>query len=289
MTWIIASLIMFISSVIMYLLVRKAQSLKITNSIVNIAMFLVPCPIYLTLMINQHRSFGIGTFNLFTIFLAAFFFSYLGNVFSLKSIKMASNPGYSLIISKSYVVFTSIASIFLFQAPLTLKNSIAIGLIVGFSALIMINKQRQINKTIKNNNTGWLIYAFGAFFAWGGLALASKYWLNIGIPITSRLFYLSMMVSAMIGSEIIITKQSLKLNKISLLFILGIGILAMFFNLFMQIGYQYASNPGYINAVNASSISLVTLLAAFFFKDELNLQKIIGVLGVTGGLILLFI
>jgi hypothetical protein len=65
-------------------------------------------------------------------FVQGIFFSYLGNVFSLKGIEYSPNPGYSLIISKSYVVFTAIASIFIFSAPLTMKSVIAILLIVLF-------------------------------------------------------------------------------------------------------------------------------------------------------------
>jgi uncharacterized membrane protein len=67
------------------------------------------------------------------------------------------------------------------------------------------------------------------------------------------------------------------------------GITSTLFNLFMQIGYIYSPNPGYINAANASSISLLTLLSAYFFKDELNSRKVIGVIGVTAGLVLLFL
>ncbi len=287
MNWIIASLIMFLASVIMYLLVRKGQRNHLPDRLINIAMFLIPCPFYLAIMLNQKQSFHIGWSNLISILLAAFFFSYLGNLFSLKSIKLATNPGYSLIISKSYVVFTSIAAIFLFNSPLTPKNALAIAIIVAFSGLIMINKTKASTQH-QETNINWLIFALGAFFAWGGLALISKYWLNIGIPVATRLFYLSTFVSIMILIEIFGKHQSLKISNRHWLLILLIGTLSMFFNLFMQVGYQYAPNPGYINAVNASSISLLTLLAAYFFKDELSLRKIAGVLGVTVGLVLLF-
>lgn len=103
MTWIIASLIMFISSVIMYLLVRKSQLVKINNRLINIAMFLIPCLLYIPLSYYQHLTFLLSLKHLLIIFIASFFFSYLANVFSLTSIKLAPNPGYSLIISKSYM------------------------------------------------------------------------------------------------------------------------------------------------------------------------------------------
>ena len=68
-----------------------------------------------------------------------------------------------------------------------------------------------------------------------------------------------------------------------------IGVFASSFNYFMQVGFNLAPNVGYVNAANASSISLLTLLSAYFFKDDLNNRKLIGIIGVTAGLILLFV
>lgn len=287
MNWIIASLILFISSVILYLFVRKSQLMKIPNAFNNLAMFAVPAIIYLIMAVYQHNSIVLSGKHLLLTLFSAFFFSYLGNVFSLTSIQSAPNPGYSLIISKSYVVFTTLVAVLIFGSKLTIKNAIAIICIVAFSALIMISKSH----VKKNTNKKWILYACGAFFAWGFLALMSKYLITDGIQIPVYLFYLSLFVSLMITGEIILKKVPIKgiLNTSTYVVLLGIGIASMFFNLFIQVGYKLAPNPGYINAANASSISLVTLLSAYFYKDELTLRKIVGVLGVTAGLVLLFV
>jgi hypothetical protein len=68
-----------------------------------------------------------------------------------------------------------------------------------------------------------------------------------------------------------------------------IGILSAAFNYFMQVGIQLAPNVGYVNAVNASSISAVTIGAVLFFHDDFSKRKFLGVIGVTIGLILLVI
>jgi uncharacterized membrane protein len=57
----------------------------------------------------------------------------------------------------------------------------------------------------------------------------------------------------------------------------------------MQVGFNLAPNVGYVNATNAASISLLTLMSSIFFKDELTLKKMIGIVGVTAGLLLLFL
>ena len=128
-------------------------------------MFLIPVMVYLVMAINGHVRFGLKPFEYVLIIIQGIFFSYLGNVFSLKGIEQAPNPGYSLIISKSYVVFTAIASIFVFGSPLSLKSALAIIIIVAFSAVIMVNKNVSQKKEQVNNR--WLPYTIGAFFCWG--------------------------------------------------------------------------------------------------------------------------
>ncbi|HOZ03222.1 MAG TPA: DMT family transporter [Candidatus Woesebacteria bacterium] len=286
MNWIIASLLMFFSSVALYLCVRKSNSLKTPQQLNNLTMFLIPVLVYLVLTVRNPTSFTLTPLAYFLIVIQGIFFSYLGNVFSLKGIEYSPNPGYSLIISKSYVVFTAIASIFIFSAPLTIKSAIAIVLIVMFSALITINK----DKNRSTSNKLWLPYTMGAFFCWGFLALSSKYLLNIGVPILTRLILSMLVTTVLIVVEINLKKIHIfQITKTQIVTLLLIGIFGSSFNYFMQVGFDLAPNVGYVNAANAASISLLTLMSAFFFKDELTLKKMIGIFGVTTGLLLLFI
>jgi drug/metabolite transporter (DMT)-like permease len=286
MNWIIASLLMFFSSVALYLCVRKSNTLKTPQQLNNLAMFLIPVLVYITLTVRTPTSFSLKPFEYLLIFAQGIFFSYLGNVFSLKGIQYSPNPGYSLIISKSYVIFTAIASIFIFSAPLTLKTVIAIVLIVLFSALIIIDKNK--NKTTSNKL--WLPYTMGAFFCWGLLALSSKYLLNLGVPILTRLIISMLVVTVLIFGEIRYKKvEWKKVSKNQLITLLFIGLFGSSFNYFMQVGFNLAPNVGFVNATNAASISLLTLMSTFFFKDELTVKKMIGIFGVTAGLLFLFL
>jgi len=161
MNWIIASLLMLLSSVALYLCVRKSNSLNTPQQLNNLAMFLVPFLVYLVLIVGTPTSFTLKPFEYALILIQSIFFSYLGNVFSLKGIEHAPNPGYSLIIAKSYVVFTSVASVFIFSAPLTTKTVIGIGIIVLFSALITIDS----DKNRSSSNKWWLPIPWVLFFA----------------------------------------------------------------------------------------------------------------------------
>lgn len=92
---------MVIGSVCLYLTVRKSSILKFPTQLNNLAMFLVPLLIYLTIGLLRGIDYAISLQNLAIIAMTAIFFSYLANVTSLKSIELAPNPGYSLVISKS--------------------------------------------------------------------------------------------------------------------------------------------------------------------------------------------
>ena len=286
MNWIIASLLMFVSSVALYLCVRKSNAQKTPQQLNNLAMFLIPVLVYIALTVKTPTSFTLKPFEYLLILVQGIFFSYLGNVFSLKGIEYSPNPGYSLIISKSYVVFTAIASIFLFSAPLTMKSGIAILLIVLFSALITINK----DKSRTTSNKLWLPYTMGAFFCWGFLALSSKYLLNMGVPILTRLILTMLVVTILIFGEIKLKKINIfQINKPQVVTLLFMGIFGASFNYYMQVAFNLAPNVGYVNAANAASIFLLTLMSALIFKDELTPRKMLGIFGVTAGLLLLLI
>lgn len=286
MNWVVASLLMFLSSVALYLFVRRSNQLKTPQQLNNLSMFLIPLVVYVFLAINSKVNLSVSIFHFVIIIIQSVFFSYLGNVFSLRGIEYAPNPGYSLIISKSYVVFTAIASIFLFDSPLTFKSIVAIGMIMLFSAVIMIDK----SKDKRESDNRWPLYTIGAFFCAGLLALSTKYLLNLGVPILTRLIYSMLIVTTLILSEIRIKKVNLlETSRTQFTNLLMIGLSGAIFMYFMQVGFNLAPNVGYINAVNAGSISLLTLMSTLIFKDELNLIKIFGIIGVTIGLMLLFL
>jgi uncharacterized membrane protein len=122
------------------------------------------------------------------------------------------------------------------------------------------------------------------------LALSSKYLLNMGVPILTRLILSMVVTTVLIFGEILYKKvEWKKVSRDQLVILVLIGIFGASFNYFMQVGFNLAPNVGFVNATNAASISLLTLMSAFFFKDELTVKKMIGIFGVTAGLLLLFL
>ncbi len=277
---------MFFSSVALYLTVRKSSLIKTPTYLTNLAMFAIPLMAYVTIGIVNSTNLGITLWQGVVLMVAAVAFAYGGNKASLHAIDIAPNPGYSLVLSKSYVLFTTLVAVTLLGADITLQKVLAILIIVAFSALIMINPKSA--KKVKSEK--WVLLSFGAFFAWGMLSLSSKYLFNNGVDTIAFLIYLYALVTFCI-----IFIDKVKISKIkevpskAKLLLLGTGIFSTLFNLGQFEAIKLAPNVGYVNAINAASISMVTVFAVILFKDELTPKKAIGVLGVTAGLIMLLV
>lgn len=281
MSWVFFSLLMFVFSNALYLLIRKAQIEKVAISVYSIFLFFISSLIYFVLALWTKTPLSLSIQNFFLVVLAAFFWSYLANFFSQRGIIYAPNPGYSLILQKSYVILTTIAAFFLFSSELAMPKIIGILTIVGFSALISMGKER------KGTEGNWVLFSLGAHLCFAFGALISKYFLNIGLQPYAYLFYITLIVSLLNFLESKGKRISFSLSKYQWLILLGIGVSAAFFNLFMQFGFAYAPNPGYVAAINTSSIMSLTILSAALFKDSLSAQKLIGIFGVFAGLLVI--
>lgn len=286
MDWIAYSFMMFASSVALYLTVRKSSLIKTPSYLTNLAMFAIPLIAYIDIGIINGSSLALTWWQILILVITAVVFAYGGNKASLHAIDVAPNPGYSLVLSKSYVLFTTIVAVTLLGAELNLQKGIAILLIVAFSALVMVTKKNA--KKVKSEK--WVLLSFAAFFAWGMLSLSSKYLFNQGVDTIAFLIYLYAIVTIYI-----IAIDKVRVNKVkevsnqAKFLLLGTGIFSTLFNLGQFEAIKLAPNVGYVNAINAGSIAVVTIFAVLLFKDELTIKKALGIFGVTAGLVLLLV
>lgn len=285
MNWLLADLLMFACSVAVYVAVRKAALDKLPTQFNNLAMFAIPLVVFALAAVGTSQKMGLTLSQALQLLGTGIVLAYYGNVMSMKSIEVAPNPGYSLIISKSYVVLTTFLAVPLFGARLTATALISIALIVAASALIMINPK----VAHRAKSTAWLPLAFGSFFCWGFLSLMAKHLTKEGIPTVVFLTYVFVVATACIVIEMYYKKMNFNvISKHAKPFVL-IGIAATGFNFFNFYAISKAPNVGYVNATNAASIGAVTVLSAILFKDELTKRKLIGVTGVLLGLVMLFV
>lgn len=291
MNWIVNSLIMFSSWVVFYLFIRRQQLLQWDSTFINLIAFSCSFLCFLLIAIFFGVQISISPANFLLLFLASLLFSYVGLSLSLYGTKHAPNPGFSLIIQKSYFVYTAIAAVPLFQAEFTWKSLIASLLIIFFLFLISYEPRKN---TAQTGNGKWLLASGIAFFGFGNLALFSKWLLTQGVSAYTRTIFGQLNVSIFFLLEILLKRKQGRLKfpqakRQDIFSFLMIALACGLANLFMNEAYNTAPNVGYVNIINASSITLITLLAAYFFKDRLSWQKVIGIFGVLVGMIILLV
>ncbi len=285
MNWILADLIMFVCSVGVYVAVRKAALDKLPPQFNSLAMFAIPLIIFALGDILAREKMSLTLSQTLQIIGTGIALAYLGSAMSMRSIQLAPNAGYSLTISKSYVVLTSFLAVPLFGARLTATAIISISLIVAASALIMINPKA----THHAKSAVWAPLALGSFFCWAFLSLMAKHLTAEGIATIVFLTYVFLVTTACILLEMKCRKMKLGVVKQHTKPFILIGIASTGFNFFNFYAVSIAPNVGYVNATNAASISAVTILSVILFNDELTKQKLIGTSGVLVGLITLFV
>jgi drug/metabolite transporter (DMT)-like permease len=283
--WMIYSVAMFLASIFLYTSLRFAKLKNISVEITNFVCFFIPALLIGTYMLINRVAFEISIIHTIEIFIAAFFFSYLGNAFSLKGIKLSSNPGFSLIIQKSYSAFTILITPFIFGSQITLLKIAGTIVIIVFAGIISIEK----GKKLFSRHNEWLIYTILAFFAFGFLSIFSKYILNEGVNLSTFSLELFSFVALMSLVKSIYSHKLGDLKKENIILFICIGVFSFLFNIFMNSAIKEAPNIGYVNSINASSIAALSIIYSIFFKDELNKRKLIGVTGVFAGLLLIFL
>ena len=284
MHWLIADLLMFASSVALYLAVRRASLRKMSVSSTNLAMFAVPLPIFIALSIASRQAWHVTLLQLL-ILAATGAIVYFSNLISLKSIELAANPGYSLVVSKSYVILTTLVAVPLFHARLSPYALLAIILIILFSCFIFIQRPQHG----QNKGHIWLLFAMGALVASSKPVLTAKLLLDQGIQPLMFVTYVFIVANLCLLVVSVIKRQPPRVTGNHMQVFLLIGLLGVALNYFNFLAIGIAPNVGYVNATYAGSIGLVTLLSAWLFKDELTLRKLIGVLGVIGALTMLLL
>ena len=284
---------MFVTSIFFYLLSRKLQILNVDNRLVTYAFCALPLPTIFIYNLIIGQSLTAPILMVLLMGLAAILFSYLGFKFSTDATKLSPNPGFSLVIQKSYAPYTALMGILLFGQSITIKGILGILIIILFTAIMLITPRRADVEVVgQTNNNKWIWYSFAAFFLFGSLTITGKYFTSLDFAPSMVAFYtfLFNFIAFSFDYRKILNKTTLiKLTKSHIIILILIGILVGVWNVFMYTAIKLAPNIGYVNIINASSNIAITVFSAWIFKDKLGTRKIIGVIGVIVGLAVLFL
>lgn len=284
MSWIVSSLLMFVSSIAFYLSVKKLQLLGVDKRTLTIANNVFPSGVFLvaTIMLGLPIIYPVVT--LLSIFVLKTLFNYIGTIAGYKSMEDAPNAGYSLVIQKSYAVYTLFASVILFGSEISLRKFIISGFILICASLVAFTKSTSETKL----SYKWVLYAILAMFCFGSISLSSKYLATLGINPTSQIFWSSSFTLLVTMMDSWRVKQKISIPNITVgVYMALLGITVCGFYYFKLISELNAPNLGYVATVNAASNAIYTILVALIFKDALSPKKLLAVTGMTVGLIML--
>jgi len=281
---------MMLTSILMYSVIRFSKKYSLSAELTSFAMIGLPIPVYTLMSLLDNTAYHFRPLHVLTMVIQGIVFVYLGNLYAIRGIQAAPNPGFSVLVSKIYVVFTAPLSVILFSSPLSNRSIVAILIILIFSYFVLIERTNRRSKS-ESGQSKWVIYTIFACLCFGGNAISSKYLLNGGLPISYRLLFPGLVATALYLPGVI---RSIKLiplkNKNSIAKLLfTVALCSIIFNFSMQLAFVKAPNVGYVNAANVSSTALLALTSSYIFKDILPKRKLIGIIGVMLGTYLLFL
>jgi hypothetical protein len=274
---------MFASSIVYYLLIKKAQLQKIPEKIYMVANFAVPQLLYVVIVIQSGTSIMISPLLVFYILLFRVSFGYIGSTLSYTAMKNAPNAGYSLVIQKSMAILTTFVDIFLLQGEVSIRKIISIGFVLFCTTVLSI----QQNVIDKKKSYQWVFQSLFVMFCFSMVVLSGKFIIRMGVAVPVFLFWSNGMILLLSIIDYFRIRKSIsyKLTTQHILILFGFGVAVSIFYYSKQIAEVIAPNIGYVNALNAASNAVYTLIVAYLFKDSLSYKKFLAVIGITIGLI----
>lgn len=284
MNWILASVLMFVNSIIFYLMVKKLQIIGIDKRTISLVNNVFSTVLLGTIAYTsgQNVIFSIYIFGL--IILMRVLLNYLGAIAGYKSMEIAPNAGYSLVIQKSYAVYTLFAAAVLFGSEVSLYKFLLAGFILACAGYVGFNK----GKNATGHDPRWALYAIVSMLSFGTVALTSKYFAKLGVMPVPLLFWSCVFTSilALVDSWRVKIKFK-KEDNWTILYMIVLGLSVTGFNYFKLVAELAAPNLGYVSSINAASNAVYAVLVALIFKDSLSKSKFVAIAGMTIGLIML--
>ena len=175
---------MFISSIVFYLSVKKLQMIGMDKRIYMVVNFLFPTVVFFVIAIVNKMPLMYPFILLVSLVILRAVLNYVGTIVGFKSMEEAPNAGYSLMIQKSYAVYTLFAAALLFRSEISWYKFALSGFILACSALVAYQRGKKINRI----NYGWVVQAIIAMLCFGTTSLSGKYFAQAGIGAVPQLF-----------------------------------------------------------------------------------------------------
>ena|SRR3989344_1483805 len=136
MNWLTYALLGMVFIAIMSLIFKKLTIEKLQAEVILVFLFGFAFVFYLTQVIITKTPVNVNYYLIILLILAAFF-SYLGNLFQVKSIGLAPNPAFSIAIISLQTILVAVGSYFIFNSTISLLNGV--GIVLGIIAIVLLS------------------------------------------------------------------------------------------------------------------------------------------------------
>lgn len=134
----------------------------------------------------------------------------------------------------------------------------------------------------------WIVYSLSAMVFFGGIYLHLKALTQQNIHVFVLNFWFFLLLAGGFAAANVFSKSaSFSLPKASLPIYAGLVFVGLLGNYFSIKAYEHAPNPGYVTAIMAGSMVVVTLASVLLFKGEVSPLQGLGVFVVLGGIALI--
>lgn len=137
MNWIIYALLGMFFIAIMSLILKKLTTQNIKVEVILLFLFGFATIFYLAQILITKTEIKLDSNLVIVLLILVALFSYLGNLFQVKSIALAPNPAYSIVIISLQTILVALGSYLFFNSSITLTN--LFGLILGIVAIILLS------------------------------------------------------------------------------------------------------------------------------------------------------
>lgn len=270
MTWFVLALLSVVANSAMFISFKRLQQ-YVKIEVYLFYAWLISSFVIGLIYIPKYRVPIDGVFII--IVLVAGFLSWIGNYAYNYSISMKPNMGYIEALSSSRIGITFVASILFFSAKFELIRAIGlVGLTIG--CYLVTSQSKKGETTIKRT---WVIWSLLSGLCFAFLAILSKVtsFINIQVPIFTSLFLF--VASFFYLATCLQKKYSILVPIKHFPLMLLSSVFAVFANLLLYSSYELAPNLAYPVAISNGRIILLFIFSLITGKENINNQKIVGI------------
>lgn len=134
--WFLLAVVAMVSFAIMNIIFKKVADMGVKTEVLLLYTFAFTTIIFAAYIFSNKIPISISSQQAVILLIITAVLAFVGNTFSVNSLKASPNPGYTLAVTGTSAIIVAIAAIFIFQSEFTLIKGV--GVILAVLGIILI-------------------------------------------------------------------------------------------------------------------------------------------------------